>query len=120
MVQGHIDGMAEVRAIRTAGQYRMELAAAAELTDPMVPKGSVCLDGVSLTLVEVSEGRFSVAMIPTTLAETTLGGLKVGSKVNVETDVIGKYIRKYLEQDSAIKHPDGGVTLEKLQEEGFL
>ena len=63
----------------------------------MVPKGSVAVDGVSLTLVDVTRERFSVALIPHTLAETTLGLKPVGAGVNLETDLIGKYVSKWME-----------------------
>jgi riboflavin synthase len=116
IVLGHVDGVAEVRAVRTAPQHVMELAAPAELTAMMVEKGSVCIDGVSLTLVGVSPTGFGAALIPETLARTTLAGLKAGSKVNVETDIIGKYVLKYV---SALAAP-GGVTMNKLREAGFL
>ncbi len=95
----------------------MEFSAPAELTDLMVAKGSIALDGVSLTLVEVDEAAFSVAIIPTTLRETTLSELKPGDRVNVETDVIGKYVRKYL--GGLSQGGSGRITLEKLREEGF-
>jgi riboflavin synthase len=61
-----------------------------------VPKGSVTVDGVSLTLVDVAADRFSVALIPHTLAETTLGRLAVGDAVNIETDLLAKYVEKCL------------------------
>jgi riboflavin synthase len=64
----------------------------------MVPKGSVAVDGVSLTLVDVAAERFSVALIPLTLAATTLGSKPVGAAVNLETDLFGKYVWKYLTQ----------------------
>ena len=116
LVQGHVDGVAEVRSIARGGQWTIEFTALAELTDLMVPKGSVAIDGVSLTLVAVAGDSFSVALIPTTLAGTTLADLAAGSKVNVETDVIGKYVRKYLGDLGA---SPGGVTLDKLRNAGF-
>jgi riboflavin synthase len=89
-------------------------AAGRDLTDGMVPKGSVALHGVSLTLVEVAADHFSVALIPTTLAETNLGELAVGDAVNVELDLIGKYVRK------AVAGAAGeGLTVEKLRRAGF-
>ncbi len=118
LVQGHVDGVAEVREIRTAGGHVVRFAAPRKLTDQMIPKGSVCVDGVSLTLLDLNQGQFAVALIPATLAETTLGALAVGSKVNVETDVIGKYVRRYLRQTHQV--PSEGLTLEKLQEAGFI
>jgi riboflavin synthase len=68
------------------------------LAAQMVPKGSVAVDGVSLTLVEVKCDRFSVALIPHTLANTTLGFKQAGAPVNVETDLIGKYVWKFLQK----------------------
>ncbi len=116
LVQGHVDGVATVAAVRGAGgEHRIEFEAP-ELTGAMVPKGSVAVDGVSLTLAHVAGARFSVAVIPATLAATTLGDLAPGEAVNVETDVIGKYVRKYLEHLAGT----GGVTLEKLRGTGFM
>ena len=118
LVQGHVDGIAEVRTIEKAGSWLVRFAAPKDLTDLMVPKGSVALDGVSLTLVDVSAGGFSVALIPETLERTTLGELRAGRKLNVETDVLGKYVKKYM---SAAGVPDAqeGLTLQKLKDAGF-
>lgn len=118
LVQGHVDGVAEVRRVdRERTGRRVEFAAPAELTDAMAPKGSVAVDGVSLTLAALARGAFTVALIPTTASATTLGDLKVAAKVNVETDMIGKYVRRYLE---SIAGAGGGkLTLEKLREAGF-
>jgi riboflavin synthase len=117
MVQGHVDGVASLRAIIHPGgqDFKLEFNAGRELLELMVVKGSVAIDGVSLTLVGVEAGRFSVALIPTTLSETTLGGLAVGRPVNVETDIIGKYVRRFVGQAGA----STGLTLEKLKEAGF-
>ncbi|MFB3892279.1 MAG: riboflavin synthase [Phycisphaerae bacterium] len=124
IVQGHVDGMAAVNAVRAthagaAGQHIIEFTAGEDLTGLMVPKGSVAIDGVSLTLVDVTADAFSVALIPTTLAETTLGELRPSSKVNVETDIIGRYVAKYLRQIAG-GAPGGGLTMEKLRESGFI
>jgi riboflavin synthase len=116
LVQGHVDGLAALRRVRTGAEYVMEFSARADLTDLMIAKGSVAVDGVSLTLVDVAADTFSVSLIPTTLAETTLGELRPGDPVNIETDVIGKYVRKYLKGLSA---RPGGITLNKLRDEGF-
>ncbi len=94
-VQGHIDGTARVAARRREQDWDfVEFAADRTLTDQMLPKGSVAVDGVSLTLVSVAPGRFSVMLIPHTLANTTLGQRPVGATVNVETDIVGKYVIK--------------------------
>ena len=70
-----------------------------ELSRMMVPKGSVAVDGISLTVVTVEKDRFSVALIPHTLAVTTLGIRRLGDKVNIETDILGKYVQKFLSPD---------------------
>ena len=96
-VQGHVDATGTVNAIDMEGEwafYWFEVPAA--LTRQMVPKGSIAVDGISLTLVEVEETRFSVALIPHTLEVTTLGGRSVGDIVNVETDILGKYAEKLM------------------------
>jgi riboflavin synthase len=95
IVQGHVDGVATViRMESDDGALRVWLEAGGELLRYMVHKGSITLDGVSLTLVEVGSRTFQVALIPHTLAATTLGRLKVGSQVNVEVDVIAKYVER--------------------------
>jgi len=121
LVQGHVDGVGEVRRVgRRPNEWTVEFAAARELTDEMVLKGSVAVAGVSLTLTHVGDGTFGVALIPTTLAGTTLAEMNVGAKVNIETDVIGKYVRRYLRQlSSAAAGRPGDLTLEKLREAGF-
>jgi riboflavin synthase len=121
IVQGHVDGVATVSAIHRADQWRIEFTAADELLAQMAPKGSVAVDGVSLTLATAEAKGFSVAIIPTTLAETTLGDLAVGDPVNVEADILGKYVRRYLQQmlSGQTGGSAGGLTLEKLRDAGF-
>ena len=95
LVQGHVDGVATVARIEEdAGSRRVWFSASRDLLRYMVDKGSVTLDGVSLTVVEVGETTFQVALIPHTVEVTTLGRLKVGSTVNVEADVIAKYVER--------------------------
>lgn len=96
-VQGHVDGVGRVAAIEnTAGEWITWVACDPRLTAQMVPKGSIAVDGVSLTLVEVRADRFNVALIPTTLGLTTLGFRRVGDAVNLETDMLGKFVLKSL------------------------
>jgi riboflavin synthase len=112
-VQGHVDGLGRIA--QRIGQRDWELVwfrCPVELAAQMVPKGSVAVDGVSLTLVDVAGDRFSVALIPHTLANTTLGSKPVGASVNLETDLLGKYVWKCL------RGP--GVTLEMLRDAGFV
>jgi len=120
LVQGHVDATAAVRSVNRGQPWILEFRATSELTALMVPKGSVAVDGVSLTLVEVSQDRFSVALIPTTLAETTLEALSAGDSVNIEADVIGKYVVTFLRRMTGQGESGGGVTLDKLREAGFI
>lgn len=95
LVQGHVDGVGTVIRIEDDGDSRrLWFTVGPELLRYMVPKGSVTLDGVSLTVVDVGETSFEVALIPHTLGATTLGRLKAGAAVNVEADVIAKYVER--------------------------
>jgi riboflavin synthase len=112
-VQGHIDGLARLRGIDRQGDWVLTwFGCDAEWTAQMVPKGSVAVDGISLTLVDVTADGFSVALIPHTLAKTTLGRKTVGDVVNLETDLLAKYVSKCLR--------GGGVTWDKLKQAGYL
>jgi len=96
----------------------MRLSAEKELIENMVEKGSIALDGVSLTLVDVSSTSFSVALIPFTLEHTTLGQKRIGEELNVELDIIGKYVKRYLE--TLNEQADGSVSVEMLRRCGFV
>ena len=97
-VQGHVDGVGEVVSIDRDGEWvTMWFRVPASLARLLVPKGSVAVDGISLTVVNVEEDRFSVALIPHTLEVTTLGIRNVGDPVNIETDILGKYVERLLE-----------------------
>ena len=98
LVQGHIDGMGRIAERRRDGEWEtVWFVCPRELAEQMVSKGSVAVDGVSLTLVDVEPTRFSVALIPHTLTQTTLGIKQAGATVNLETDILGKYVQKYLQ-----------------------
>jgi riboflavin synthase len=97
IVQGHVDETGRVRELRReASDTRLFVGASASFTDWLVEKGSVAVDGVALTVVGLSREGFDVALIPHTLAVTTLGALAPGQAVNLEADVLGKYVRRYL------------------------
>ena len=99
LVQGHVDGVADVvRSEDGDGAHRLWFTVGDDLLRYMVPKGSITLDGVSLTIVDVGRTTFQVAIIPHTLDVTTLDRLSVGSKVNVEVDVIAKYVQRFVER----------------------
>lgn len=97
LVQGHIDGVGRIAERRTEGDWvTVWFKCPPNLAEQMVSKGSMAVDGVSLTLVEVGADRFSVALIPHTLAHTTLGFKGPGDPVNLETDLLAKYVWKCL------------------------
>jgi len=99
IVQGHVDATGSVERLERDGDdVRFHVACDAEFADLLVEKGSVAIDGVSLTVVGVRDDGFDVALIPHTLAVTILGERKPGDPVNLEADVLGKYVKKYLER----------------------
>jgi riboflavin synthase len=96
-VQGHVDGVGTIRSIDEQGDgRRVRVDAPPELLRYVAEKGSVAVEGVSLTVATLEDGGFAVALIPHTLAETTLGGLALGSRVNLEVDVLAKYVERLL------------------------
>ncbi len=98
-VQGHVDGVGEVVEIqRDPSDWRMTVRVPAELAKYATPKGSICISGVSLTIARLDDDRIGVALIPTTLSETTLGALSVGDRVNIEADVLAKMVVHTLER----------------------
>ena len=116
-VLGHIDGTATIKTIHRHGQFAdIEFAASPELLDQMVVKGSVAVDGISLTIADMNETTFSVAVIPETLKKTTLGNARVADVVNIETDIIAKIVKRQLEKILPLKEK---LTVEKLKELGF-
>jgi riboflavin synthase len=110
-VLGHVDGTGVVESRRTEGGDRvLRIAAPPRLAHGFVPRGSVAVDGVSLTVARVHGRRFEVHCIPATLERTTLGRLRPGARVNLETDILGKY---------AQTRSVGGITAASLEEKGF-
>lgn len=96
-VQGHVDGVGSIKSIDRDGEWiTMWFEVPRELALQMVPKGSVTIDGISLTIVECQQTAFSIALIPHTLEVTTLGQRQVGDVVNIETDILGKYVQKLI------------------------
>jgi riboflavin synthase len=97
VMQGHVDGVGRVRSVEPEGDgKRIWIDAAAELLGYCVEKGSIAVDGVSLTVAALDDAGFAVALIPHTLAETTLGGASPGDPVNLEVDVLAKYVERLL------------------------
>ena len=97
VVQGHVDGVGEVLDQHDDGfARRIRIGAPAEVLRYVVEKGSIAVDGVSLTVTEVDERSFTVSLIPETLERTTLGGIGAGRRVNLEVDVLAKYVEKLM------------------------
>ncbi len=116
-VQGHIDGTATIKAIDKRGQFAdMKFAAEPGILNAMVVKGSVAVDGISLTIASIDQNSFTVALIPETLNKTTLSKVKISDEVNIETDIIVKTIKTQLEKILPQKQ---SLTAEKLRELGF-
>jgi riboflavin synthase len=116
-VQGHVDGTATIAAIDRRSDFAdIGFAAGAGLLEGMVLKGSVAVDGISLTVAGIDGAGFSVSVIPETLKRTTLGRAKAGDTVNIETDIIVKAVKKQLENILPKTEP---LTAERLRQLGF-
>lgn len=124
-VSGHVDGTGDVLHLSGEGRTkRLEISAEEALLREIVPKGSIAVDGVSLTVIGVFPKSFSVGLIPTTLGETTLAALHSGDRVNLETDMLGKYVRRTLEglftvNDGEKRRQAEGITWDRLREYGW-
>ena len=120
IVSGHIDGTGEVVSFTEEGNaILLKVAAGADLLRYIVEKGSVALDGISLTVATITEHDFTVSLIPHTRQVTNLGSKKPGSPINIETDVLGKYVEKMLSASPAPGAASGGLTRTFLMENGF-
>jgi riboflavin synthase len=116
LVSGHIDGVGTVVAVTPEGNALVvALEAPAAVSDVSVAQGSVAVDGVSLTIVAVEGRRLTISLIPHTAAATTLARLAPGVRVNLEADLIAKYVHAFV----AGRKPEGGLTWERLAEAGF-
>lgn len=120
IVSGHIDGTGTIEKItRDGNAVRYQIAAERNIMRGIVEKGSVAIDGISLTVTKAKTGRFEVSVIPHTLGETILAGKRQGDIVNLENDIIGKYVERLLffEKQEPEKKP--GLTKEFLLRAGF-
>lgn len=122
IVSGHVEGVGRICAERDEGIAKIvTITAPREILKYIIKKGSIAIDGISLTVVEAGENNFSVSLIPHTAQETTLGYKKIGACVNLETDIIGKYVERMLAWQSD-KKISAREVLDKniLLENGFL
>lgn len=121
-MQGHVDGVGEiVNVLDTPEEWRTTVRPPAELMAYLVPKGSVAIDGVSLTLASVTADTFDVALIPETLSRTTLGTDREGTRVNLEADILSKTVVHAMQRMNQGRHDakDQGVSMDTLIEAGF-
>lgn len=103
LVQGHVDGVGVVEEVRDrASDWRLTVRPPEELMDYLAPKGSIAIDGVSLTIAALGADTLEIALIPTTLELTTLGALRAGARVNVEADMLGKHVVHALRRAGAL------------------
>lgn len=125
IVQGHVDGTGTIAAMSLEEiAVRVVVKAPPEIMRYVVPKGSIAIDGISLTVVGVSEDRFAVSIIPHTAAVTTISRRQAGDTVNLEVDILAKYVERLLTGRAAAGGPEGterrgGITPEFLKEHGF-
>lgn len=115
-VLGHVDGVGRVASVHDQGEFSLwRFQAPPEIACYLIPKGSVAIDGISLTIIEPAADTFGVAVIPTTLKNTTLGTKRPGDAVNIEADVIGKHVYHYVKGTTS----GGSITKDFLARHGF-
>ncbi|MDG2270757.1 MAG: riboflavin synthase [Halioglobus sp.] len=121
IVSGHVDGVGEVVSLsEDARSIRVVLRAPDTLARYIAHKGSICIDGTSLTVNAVKGAEFDLNIIPQTMAETVFGHYRVGSRVNLEVDVIARYLERLIQGDAAASPSAGALSMETLAENGFL
>ncbi|MDR0885211.1 MAG: riboflavin synthase [Clostridiales Family XIII bacterium] len=116
IVSGHVDGIGKICNIRKDDiAIWIEISTERNLINQMIDKGSICLDGVSLTIAKLNADRFAVSLIPHTQGHTTLFEKRMGDCINIETDVVGKYISRFLVVEKSVT-----LTIDTLADAGFL
>ncbi len=120
IVSGHVDGIGQViEKIADGRSFRFKFKAPDNLAKYIAEKGSICINGISLTVNEVKGAVFGVNIVPHTLKETTLGDAVAGTQVNLEVDLLARYMERLMQGEAAAKD-HGGITEELLQKSGFL
>jgi riboflavin synthase len=121
IVSGHVDGVGEVVSLgEDARSIRVVLRAPDPLARYIAHKGSICVDGTSLTVNQVNGAQFDLNIIPQTMAETIFGQYRPGSRVNLEVDVIARYLERLIQGDAAALGNTGGLSMDTLAEHGYL
>ena len=121
LVSGHVDGMGKIieKKIHDIAEV-FKIQGPVEIIKYLVPKGSIAIDGISLTIVDVNEKDFTVSIIPHTRGLTTLGFKEVGDLVNLEIDMLAKYVEKLLSTKEKTKEKQSGLSMSALVENGFI
>lgn len=118
LVSGHVEGIGIIKSIDNFGDYlKIEIEAPQDVLRYCIKKGSIAIDGISLTIVDVFPSSFTVVIIPHTSKMTTIGIKKIGDKVNLESDIIAKYVEKFVKQTNVGKDDN---LIEKLKNYGFI
>jgi riboflavin synthase len=121
LVSGHVDGVGRIRERRDDGRsVRLGVEAPRELARYIAPKGSICVDGASLTVNRVDGHRFELNLVPHTLQQTTIGDYREGTRVNLEVDLIARYLERLLLGDRAAEPEPSGLTEAFLARHGFI
>ena len=121
LVLGHIDDIGMIRHIsKDENSIRLKVRASKDIMKYIIEKGSVAIDGISLTVNECSDNEFGINIIPHTASHTTLGEKKVGDTINIENDIIGKYIEKFLRKEKHKEEEDGKISMEFLHKHGII
>ena len=121
IVSGHVDGIGEIINVTTnARAWEVWVKAPDELAKYIAHKGSITVDGVSLTVNEVDGGKFMLTLVPHTMQETIIGSYTVGTKVNLEVDVIARYLERLLLGDKAAHSDSSDISMSFLAEHGYL
>ena len=120
IVSGHIDGTGKIIDYkREENAVWVTISASEEILNLIVEKGSICIDGISLTVAEVTDDYFNVSVIPHTAENTTLLNKKIGNIVNLENDIVGKYIQKFMKQSEKDSSKKSNLTMEMLVDMGY-
>jgi riboflavin synthase len=115
LVTGHVDGIGEIRnKVKRGEDFELQISIPSELLRYLAPKGSITIEGVSLTVADLRNGLMVVSIIPHTARTTTLGNKEVGNRINIEVDILSKYIERHLRKEPA------GITEDTLVRVGYL
>lgn len=121
LVSGHIDGLGIIESVTQNDIANVfKILTSEEIMYFLVPKGSIAIDGISLTLVDIGEDFFTVSLIPHTSKMTTLGFKNKGDTVNLEVDMLAKYVKNFLDKTNSKQEKETNITLDMLAENGFI